>query len=102
VFIVVVVEFKFDVEKILTKNPTLNDVLFVERFIRDSMEDYTRRSLIKALRGKIDLYRLNIILEYLQSVNHIVFAPNGNLVYIWNPKLSKMLRGRKLDWENES
>ena len=64
-FIVMVLEFSFDAEKILTRNPTLGNVLFVEKFIRDSTEDYTRDSLIKVLREKISLYKLNIILDYL-------------------------------------
>ncbi len=41
----------------------------------------------------------NIILEYLEDVNHIITAKKGILCYIWNPKLAEKFmkkRGLKL------
>ena len=88
-------ELSFDVEKIFMKNPTLGDVLFVEKFLKELDENLDRNGLVKALSRKVNSYKLNIILDYLVSKNKIGFDALGHVVYIYNPKMFKRFVGRR-------
>jgi len=90
-----VLDFRFNAEKMFFRSPSLSDVLFVEGFLRDSGEVYSRESFVRAMKGRIDSCKANMILDYLESIDHIGFDSLGGIVYIWYPEVVSRFRDRK-------
>lgn len=79
----------------ITRSPTLDTVIMVERFIEERSGEFNRTELWKNLPRKVMWQTYLVILDYLQAINKIAIANNGIIVYIWNPKLAKRFSKRK-------
>ena len=79
----------------ITRSPTLDTVLMVERTIEKYSGEFNRTEIWKKLPRKVMWQTYLITLDYLQSINKIAFDRRGIIGYIWNPKLAKMLSKRK-------
>ena len=79
---------------ILSRSPTLDTVLMVERTIDEYSGEFNRTEIWKKLPKKVMWQTYLVILDYLQSVNKIGISKGGILVYIWSPKLAKILSKR--------
>ncbi|MBI2666693.1 hypothetical protein HYX13_03720 [Candidatus Woesearchaeota archaeon] len=77
------------------RSPTLDTVLMVERSIEENSGEYNRTELWKHLPRKVMWQTFLVILDYLENINKIAFDKEGKIAYIWNPKLTKLLRQRK-------
>ena len=79
----------------ITRSPTLDTVLMIERTIEKYSGEFNRTEIWKKLPRKVMWQTYLITLDYLQSINKIAFDRRGIIGYIWNPKLAKMLSKRK-------
>ena len=71
----------------------------VEKFIDDNSGEYTKTQLFNNLPKKVMWKTFQVIMEYLESINKIVYDREGVIVYIWNPELSAKIKDRKdLEW----
>lgn len=77
------------------RSPTLGTVLMVERTIEENSGEFNRTELWKNLQKKVMWQTFLVILDYLENINKIAFDREGKIAYIWNPKLTKLLRHRK-------
>ena len=82
-------------ENLFVRSPTLDTVLMVEEVIKENSGEYNRTGLWKSLPRKVMWQTFLVILEYLESINKIAFDKEGKIIYIWNPKLARILRQRK-------
>ena len=83
----------------IARSPTLQTVLMVERFIDKNSGEYTKTQLFKNLPKKVMWQTFQVIMEYLGSINKIIYDKEGYVVYIWNPELVAKYRNRKdLEW----
>lgn len=81
------------------RSPTLQTVLMVEKFIDDNSGEYKKTQIWKSLPKKVMWQTFQIIIEYLESINKIVYDKEGYIVYIWNPELvSKYKNKKELRW----
>ena len=76
------------------RSPTLDTVLMVEKTIEEYSGEFNRTELWKHLPKKVMWQTFLVILDYLQEINKIAVDREGNIGYIWNPNLAKMLRQR--------
>ena len=84
------------------RSPTLQTVLMVEKFIDDNSGEYKKTELFNRLPKKVMWQTFQIIMEYLTSINKIVYDREGYVVYIWNPELYEQFKDRKdLEWNPE-
>jgi hypothetical protein len=79
----------------LARSPTLDTVLMIERTIEKYSAEFNRTELWKKLPRKVMWQTYLIVLSYLEAINKIGFAREGIIVYIWNPKLAKIVEKRK-------
>ncbi len=79
----------------ITRSPTLQTVLMVEKTIEEFSGELSRTELWKKLPRKVMWKTYLVILDYLQSVNKIAMSEDGILVYIWSPESAKKFIGRK-------
>ena len=79
----------------LTRSPTLQTVLMVEKTIEEFSGELNRTELWKKLPKKTMWQTYLVILDYLQSINKIAIDKNGILVYIWSPEVAKKFMNRK-------
>ena len=88
--------------KIFRKNPiarypTLDTVLMVEETIEKYSGEVNRTELWKKLPRKVMWQTYLMVLDYLAYSNKIITDPrDGKIVWIWNPKLAKLLEKRGL------
>ncbi len=81
------------------RSPTLQTVLMVEKFIDDNSGEYKKTDLFKNLPKKVMWQTFQVIMEYLESINKIVYDKEGYVVYIWNPEFAAKYANRKdLTW----
>ena len=80
-----------EVKNSLVRSPTLNTVLMIERTIDEFSGEFNRTELWKKLPKKVMWQTYLVVLDYLQSVNKIAFDRDGILVYLWNPKLARIV-----------
>lgn len=78
----------------IARSPTLQTVLMVERFIDKNSGEYKKTELFKNLPKKVMWQTFQVIMEYLESINKIVYSNEGYVVYIWNPEFSKKIKNR--------
>ena len=76
------------------RSPTLQTVLMVEKFIDDNSGELKKTELWKSLPKKVMWGTFQVIMEYLESINKIVYDKEGYVVYIWNPKLVAKYKNR--------
>jgi hypothetical protein len=76
------------------RSPTLDTVLMVEKAIEKYSGEFNRTQLWKKLPKKVMWQTYLIVLNYLEDINKIAFDKNGTLGYIWNPKLTEILKKR--------
>ena len=79
----------------ITRSPTLQTVLMVEKTIEEFSGELNRTDLWKKLPRKVMWQTYLVILDYLQSVNKIAISKNGVLVYIWSQGSSKKFMNRR-------
>lgn len=79
----------------LTRSPTLETVLMIERTIEKHSGEFNRTELWKKLPKKVMWQTYITVLDYLQSINKIGFDRNGTIAYLWNPELLGLLKKRK-------
>ena len=78
------------------KNPTLHEILIIEKVLQDHNEStVTISQLKKILLGKINENKIIIILDYLQEENRIVVSSRG-ITWIKNDKLALLLNKSEL------
>ena len=87
--------------KIFKKNqfaryPTLDTVLMIEETIEKYSGEVNRTELWKKLPRRV-MWQTNLmVLDYLAYSNKIITdSRDGKIVWIWNPKLLKLIKGRK-------
>ena len=78
----------------IARSPTLQTVLMVEKFIEKNSGEYKKTDLFKNLPKKVMWQTYQVIIEYLESINKIVFDKEGYIVYIWNPEFFKKIKDR--------
>lgn len=76
------------------RSPTLQTVLMVEKFINENSGEYKKTQLWKQLPNKVMWQTFQIIMEYLESINKIIFDKEGFVVYIWNPEFYEKIKDR--------
>ena len=76
------------------RSPTLQTVLMVENFIDKNSGEYKKTKLFKKLPKKVMWQTFQIIMEYLESINKIVYDKEGYVVYIWNPEFLNKIKNR--------
>ena len=77
------------------RSPTLQTVLMVEKFIDDNSGELKKTELWKSLPRKVMWGTFQVIMEYLESINKIVYDKEGYIVYIWNPELVAKYKDRE-------
>ncbi len=83
-------------ENPLMRFPTLETVLMVEETIEKYSGQVNRTELWKKLPKKVMWQTYVLVIDYLLYSNKIVVDPRDEkIVWIWNPKLAKMLEKRK-------
>ena len=76
--------------------PRLDTVIMVEDAIRNAEDDPTKMRLWKSLPKQVQYQTFQLILEYLQKSNKIVFTRDNKIVWIYtNPKLDELVRRGK-------
>jgi len=78
----------------IVRSPTLQTVLMVEKFIEENSGEYKKTDLFRHLPKKVMWQTFQVIMEYLRSINKIVYDRGGYVVYIWNPEFSKKIKNR--------
>ena len=86
---------KFNTKNIISRNPRLDTIEMVEKFIKDNSGDFKKTELFNKLPKKIMWGTFNVILEYLWNNNRIGIDKEGYLIYIWNPEIAKKFINRK-------
>jgi len=87
-------------KKEIIHSPNLGTVLMVEEFIKDNSGDFKKRSLWESLPKKMMYQTFCIIFEYLLASGKIAQDKEGNVVWIWNPKIvEKYLSNPNLKWK---
>jgi hypothetical protein len=82
-------------ENLLSRSPTLDTVLMVEKHIEQNSGEFNRTHLWKNLPKKVMWQTFLVVLDYLQRINKIAVDTEGKIAYIWNPTLAKKLNKRK-------
>ena len=74
--------------------PKLNSILMVEKIIQEMKEYPTKMELWKALPKKMQYQTFNLILNYLEKSNKIMFD-KGKIIWIFpnNKKLNELIQG---------
>ena len=76
------------------RSPTLQTVFMVEKFIEDNSGEYKKTELWKNLPKKVMWQTFQVIVDYLESINKIVYDREGYIVYIWNPEFYNKIKER--------
>jgi len=86
---------KFNIKNIITRSPTLETVMMVERFIRAHNGEFKKTELFNKIPKKVMWGTFNVILHYLWDNNKIGIDKNGYVVYIWSPEVYEKFKNRK-------
>ena len=78
----------------IARSPTLQTVLMVEKFIDENSGEYKKTDLFRNLPKKVMWQTFQVIMEYLESINKIVYDKGGYVVYIWNPDFLNKIKNR--------
>lgn len=83
-------------QETFARSPTLDTVLMIEKTIEKYSAEFNRTELWKKLPRKVMWQTYLLVLDYLEAINKIGFAREGIIVYLWNPKLSRLIEKRKM------
>ena len=74
--------------------PQLDSILMVEKTIIEIKDYPTKMQLWKSLPKKMQYQTFNLILNYLEKSNKIIFE-NGKIIWIFpnNKKLNELIQG---------
>ena len=72
--------------------PRLDTVLMVEETIKKSKTYKNKMQLWKSLPKKIMYQTYTLILEYLIDSGKVIIDQDGEIIWIYNPKLMKKMR----------
>ena len=78
----------------VARSPTLQTVLMVEKFIDENSGEYKKTELFNNLPKKVMWQTFQVVMEYLESINKIVYDKGGYIVYICNPEFSNKIKNR--------
>lgn len=78
----------------IARSPTLDTVLMIEKTIEKYSAEFNRTELWKKLPKKVMWQTYLTVLDYLENINKIGIARDGIIVYLWNPKLAKLIEKR--------
>ena len=81
-------------KNIFARSPTLETVLMVEKTIEKYSGEFNKRGIWKKLPKKVMWQTFLTIVDYLESINKIGWGKDEIIVYLWNPKLTKILSKR--------
>ena len=76
----------------IARSPTLQTVLMVEKFIKKESGEFKKTELFRNLPKKVMWQTFQVIMEYLESINKIVYDKEGYIVYIWNPDFFEKIK----------
>jgi hypothetical protein len=86
-------------ENILTRSPTLDTVLMIEKIIEKYSGEFNKTQIWKKLPKKVMWQTFLTVLDYLENINKIAFDKNETIAYIWSPKLAeKILKRKEIRW----
>lgn len=88
-------QLKFNVEEIITRNPRLDTIMMVEKFIKENSGEFKKTELFISLPKKAMWGTFNLILKFLWDNNKIGIDRNGYIIYVWNPELAKRFKNKK-------
>ena len=88
-------ELKCNIEGITIRNPRLETIEMVEKFIKEHSGDFRKTELFFNLPKKMMWGTFNVILKYLWDNNKIGIDRKGFVVYIWSPEAAKLFIHRK-------
>ena len=77
------------------RSPTLDTVLMIEKTIEKYSGEINKTEIWKKLPKKVMWQTYLVVLDYLENINKIGIAKGGIVIYLWNPKLSKLIEKRK-------
>ncbi len=77
------------------RSPTLDTVLMIEKTIEKYSGELNKTEIWKKLPKKVMWQTYLVVLDYLENINKIGIANDGIVIYLWNPKLSKLIEKRK-------
>ena len=75
----------------ISRSPTLDTVLMVEKIIDNYSGEFNRTELWKKLPKKVMWQTYLVIIDYLEQNNKIITDKDGKIVWIWNPALIRKL-----------
>ena len=78
---------RYDETNEIARSPTLQTVMMVEKFIKQESGEYKKTELFNKLPKKVMWQTFQVIMEYLESINKIIYDNEGYVVYVWNPEL---------------
>ncbi|MBN1941291.1 MAG: hypothetical protein JW772_03860 [Candidatus Diapherotrites archaeon] len=82
--------------KTILHYPRLDTVLMVEDAIKDAKNYPSRMQLWKHLPKQVQYQTFQIILDYLEKSNKIIYTKDNKIVWIaTNPKLEKAIKRGK-------
>ena len=89
---------RFRPENIL-RYPRLDTVLMVEEAIQNCKDYPTKTQLWKSLPKKTMYQTFSLIIDYLEYSGKVYLAKNGDIIWIWNPKMvEKYMKRPDLSW----
>ncbi len=74
---------------------TVDDILIVEKTIRESKDDLSKLELLNALPIKMNARLFNIIIAYLKNSGKIIIE-RGKIVWTWDPEGIKHIKNAGL------
>ena len=83
--------------KAVLHSPTLESVIMVEKTIKKYSGECGPYQLWKKLPKKMMYQTFQVILDYLEEYNKIIFDKNKKLIWIWDPSFIKKLKKKSLE-----
>jgi hypothetical protein len=81
--------------KTILHYPRLDTVLMVEEHLKKSLEEKSKNNLFRTLPRQVQYQTLQVILDYLEQSNKIVYS-KGKIVWIGsNKKVDKLIKKGK-------
>ena len=88
-------KMKFNVEQIITRDPRLETLMMVERFIKENSGEFRKTELFQKLPKKMMWGTFNVVLKYLWDTNKIGIDKKGYIIYIWSPEAGELFKNYK-------
>jgi len=78
----------------IARSPTLQTVMMVDKFIKDTSGEYKKTEIFNNLPKKVMWQTFQVVMEYLEETLRIVYDKEGYVVYIWNPEFYEKIKNR--------